>query len=333
MCLQVSIISSPDYFDQHGQEWLEFSRVAETYSPFMHPLYQKAWWQYEGQGELQIIEARDENRLIGLFPLHSFTHEGKVILRFVGAVEVSDYLDVLIDPSYATGVYQAFIEQLQHMTWDEVRLEGLHHQSPTLTEFADKVREHWQVEQKQQDVCPVIALPETFDAYLESLDGSQRKHFRRLRRSIGAEDEIEYQCFTKREEIESRLPTFIELHKASSTDKNQFWTADREVFFIEAMTALAEAGLVKLFFLTVNTDPAATLILFDFKSEWLGYNSGFNAYQYGHMGVSNAIFLYAIEEAIKAKKSNFDFMRGSEPYKFQFGAKAQPLYKLIISRE
>lgn len=212
------------------------------------PPIKKIWWHYEGAGELKILEVREDEQLIGLLPLFQTEIAGKQVLRIIGAVDLSDYLGAVVKDSDQKRVYEAFVDQLKKMSWDELRLESLHHQSAMLSQFTSLLPTEWHAEKVQQDVCPVIALPKTFDEYLESLDAKQRKHFRRLRRDMGIEDEITYQCETSPDAVKKMMPKFIELHKLSSREKESFWTPNREALLTEAMTALAQDGLVRLNF-------------------------------------------------------------------------------------
>jgi len=95
---------------------------------------------------------------------------------------------------------------------------------------------------------------------------------------------------------------------------------------------LAEKKWLKLYFLDVDGQPGASMILFDYHQQILAYNSGFDAYRYGHLGVGNAIILHSIKHAIELGKIRYDFMRGEEPYKFAFGAKAEPLFDMTLTR-
>lgn len=77
--------------------------------------------------------------------------------------------------------------------------------------------------------------------------------------------------------------------------------------------------------------PAASLFVFDYQNQYLLYNSGYDAYRFGHLGVGNALILHTIREAIEAGKSRYDFMRGDESYKFLFGAKPEPVMDIVLT--
>ncbi|MDQ3008673.1 MAG: GNAT family N-acetyltransferase, partial [bacterium] len=217
--------------------------------------------------------------------------------------------------------------------WDVLLLESLQHNSSTydtLSKITDN--SSWQVRASQQDVSPVITLPATWEEYFTTVSTTQQKHFTRLLKTIGAEDEITYRTITESDEISAAMESFIQLHKASGTEKAEFWTPHREAFFIELANDLAPEKLLKIVFLDVNEDPAASLLIFEWNNQFLLYNSGFNAYRYGYLGVGNAIILHTIREAISLKRDRYDFMRGDESYKFLFGSVAEPVINLTVTK-
>jgi CelD/BcsL family acetyltransferase involved in cellulose biosynthesis len=319
-------------FNQSLQaEWLSLWQRSLTQPFFLHPEFQRLWWLHEGRGELLIITVNnDDGGLVGLLPLFKDSDH----LRITGATDLSDYLDILVDPTNQDLIYREILLGLSKIgNWKELRLENISQSSPTFTQLPVAARSiGWQLEQAQQNLCPVISLPPTQDEYFNLLKPDQQKKFKKLLKSIGEEDDITYRLIDKTEEMETAVTSFITLHKASSSDKAKFWTPQREAFFVEMATRLSQEGLVKLYFLDVNQDPAAALFIFDYQNQFLAYNSGFNAYRYGYMGVNNALTLHTIQDAIKLGRTRYDFMRGDESYKYQFGAQAEPVFGLVVQK-
>lgn len=312
-------------------QWQTLFRQLNCTAFFMHPAYQEAWWQNEGKGELHLLTLENEaGELAGILPLYK---DADGLVRIVGAVDLSDYLDVLVLPEYQSRFYVEILSYFSSQGWKSIKLESIHHASPTLTEFSQQAKKTgWVVSQTEQDVCPVVTLPTSWEEYLQQLEPKTSKNFTRLLNEIGEEDEITYRLVTDPEKMAEATATFIQLHKKSSEEKKQFWTSGREKLFVTTAVELAKENLVKLYFLDVNGDPAATLFIFDYQDQFLLYNSGFDAYQYGYLGVGNAIILHTLKEAIALGKKRYDFMRGSEPYKFLFGAKSEPLFDLHLTQ-
>jgi CelD/BcsL family acetyltransferase involved in cellulose biosynthesis len=103
-------------------------------------------------------------------------------------------------------------------------------------------------------------------------------------------------------------------------------------FFKAVVVELARAGWLKLFFIEINGIKAATLLCFDYNNEFLVYNSGYDPEQFADLSPGNVLVSYSIQEAIRLGRRRYDFLRGDEVYKFRFGAEAEPVYDLYVTR-
>jgi CelD/BcsL family acetyltransferase involved in cellulose biosynthesis len=300
--------------------------------------YQRAWWQHLGRGELVLIAIRaDDNRLVGLAPLFCTLNEkGQRQLNFVGCVDVSDYLDLLVDKAYLPLVQQALLDYLEHspeIGWDVLSLCSLPHNSLTHTHLAEAARDRgWQVTVQEQDVCPVITLPESWETYLAGINKKQRHEIRRKMRKLETETEARWYVVDSAPQLAAAMSDFIDLHRKSARDKKDFWDEDLTQFFYTLAEELAETGYLKLFFLELNQVKAAALLCFDYDNQFLLYNSGYDPDLFAHLSPGNVLVSYTIEEAMRLGRTRYDFLRGDEIYKFRFGAEAEPVYDLEISK-
>jgi CelD/BcsL family acetyltransferase involved in cellulose biosynthesis len=91
----------------------------------------------------------------------------------------------------------------------------------------------------------------------------------------------------------------------------------------EAAPALLARGLLRLHVLWVGERAAGALLGFADRAWAAAYLSGFDpAFRLGSPGA--VLFLRAIEEAIAGGARTFDFLRGREPYKYDWGATDRP---------
>jgi CelD/BcsL family acetyltransferase involved in cellulose biosynthesis len=301
----------------------------------MRYIYQRTWWQYLGNDDLVLIAIHtDGGRLVGLAPLYGGVNRaGQRELSFVGCVDVSDYLDLLVDRDYIEPVYQALLDGLGSVAWDKLYLCSLPHNSITHDRLADAVREYgWKAEVSQQDVCPVITLPGDWQDYLAGLDKKQRHEIRRKTRKIEAEAQTRWYVVDSVDGLDEAVEAFIELHQKSTRDKEDFWTDGLIQFFTALAVELAKVGWLKLYFIEVNGVRAAAMLCFDYNNEFLLYNSGFDPEQFAHLSPGNVLTAYTIQDAIRLGRSRSDFLRGDEIYKFRFGAVAEPVCDLEVYR-
>lgn len=319
--------------------WQIWEELAEkTGQLFLARPYVEAWVKHilpeeHPSASLSIFQISEGEQIVGFLPFFQAPDHSTRIFKLLGTTEVTDYVDVLALPGHYPLVAEALVQLLDDPVHDtQLDLQCLL-PSAALLEIAKLLPPEIQTEQVTQTVNPCITLPASWDEYLSLVPHTHLKHYRHLLTKIGEEDDISYRCLTTATEISPEIETFITLHKQSGSEKAAFWTPGREAFFHEMSEEIAKLGKVKLYFLDVNNDPAAALLVFDHWNEFQLYNSGFNAYRYGYLGVGNALILHTIQEAIAQGKKGYNFLRGDEAYKFTFGAVASPVYALNITRK
>lgn len=332
MLLQTSIHTDASIFEELQQEWLDLLNRSITNFVFQTPQFLSAWWKTLGEGELQIITLRDEEgTLVGLAPLYLHKNsENKNELCFVGCVNVSDYLDMLIDQKYQLEGYAKLEEVLtaELNDWQAMYLCSLPEDSPT-REWLKKI--FVSAKEIQQDVSPQIVLPQSWELYLARIDRKQRHEVKRKMRRVEEVDH-QYEVITEEADAKAALPEFIELHKKSSAEKRDFWDESHLQFFAEFIPAAAKAGWLKLYFLKIENVRTAAMLVFDYNDQYLLYNSGFDQAAFKHLSTGNVLTAYTIQKAIEEKKTVYDFLRGNEEYKFRFGAVAKPVYDIVIKK-
>ncbi|MCB0190738.1 MAG: GNAT family N-acetyltransferase [Anaerolineae bacterium] len=335
--MQTTIYTDASGFETLAREWDDLLERAVNAPFFMRYSYQSVWWRCLGNDDLVLIAIRsDEGRLVGLAPLFGeTTGEGQRQLTFVGCVDVSDYLDLLVDADHIEAVHSALLDCLADasVAWDKLYLCSLPHNSITATQLAETARRRgWTTEVRQQDVCPVITLPQDWDTYLAGIDKKQRHEIRRKIRKIEREAESHWYVVDSTEGLEEAMETFIALHQKSTKDKEDFWSEPMINFFKALCQVLAEYGWLKLYFIEVDGIKAATMLCFDYNNEFLLYNSGYDPEQFANLSPGNVLTSYTIQHAIELGRDRYDFLRGDETYKFRFGAEAEPVYDLEILR-
>ena len=108
-------------------------------------------------------------------------------------------------------------------------------------------------------------------------------------------------------------------------------TAERERFFVDAAVELASRGQLKLSFLALDGVQVASCMSFDYGDSYLLYNSGYDP-AFSHLSVGILNKALSIKEAIGAGKHFFDFLRGTERYKYNLGAEDRAVYRLTVRR-
>lgn len=321
-------------FEALAKDWDALAmQSALRESIFLTLGWQRAWWRHLGRGELWLLAAHAEDgALRGIVPLSLY--EGRLAL--LGCIEVGDYLDMIGAPQHAEAVWGAALDFLcgpSAPSWEVLYLCSIHDASPTRAVLLRLAQARGlRLEVQEQDACPVVPLPATWEEYLARLDGKQRHEIRRRLRQANANPDIGWTIADPSQNLMAEVEDFIALMRASHPDKDAFMTDAMQAFFREVAHEAAARGALQLAFLTVRGQKAATLFNFDWQNRVLVYNSGFDPRRFPDLGAGFLLTVYTIQHAIAQGREAYDFMRGREAYKYRFGGQDVSVWDYWIRR-
>ncbi|MBM3128964.1 MAG: GNAT family N-acetyltransferase [Chloroflexi bacterium] len=325
-------------FDALEPEWNALLARSASDTIFSTNEWQRTWWRHWGTGDLRVITLReDDGPLLGIAPLFAETEsDGARVLTLVGCVDVSDYLDLIVARGAEERVYAALLDTLARAdfpAWECLRLCTLPAASPANAQLKSLAKARgWRVQHHLHDVAPWIDLPETWDAYLETLDKKQRHEVRRKLRRV-EEAQARWYTIDAADALAQAVADFIELHKQSRPDKNVFMDARMREFFGAMARVLFARGWLQLSFLEIAGARAAAIMNFVYRNDIMVYNSGYDPVQYGAYSPGIVLFARSIQDAVAAQRRRYDFLRGNEEYKYRFGARDAQVMELQISRQ
>jgi CelD/BcsL family acetyltransferase involved in cellulose biosynthesis len=319
----------PGCVDLDEKRWNGLLDRSKLPSVFMTWQWQTEWARaFAADRPVQLLSVTDEDgSLTALLPLYE-AEPG--VLRLLGGVDVSDYLDVIVAAGREEDAWHALLKHnaARPVQWD---LHAIRAASPTLALAPALAPGHGlravaTVEQR----CPVLALPRTWDEYLARLSGKDRHELRRKLRKLERElPDVTVRSHHAPDGWGDALGAFLRLHRLSKVGKARFMDERMERFFRDATHALAAAGWARLWFLESKGAPVATFLCVEYGGAVGLYNSGFDP---AHAGLAPGIVLLAhvIRDAIERGFPTFDFLRGEEPYKRAFGPVSEELFNLRI---
>ena len=325
-------VESLDRFDLLDEgTWNSLLARAAAPVLFLTWQWQEHWWRAFGDGRpLRLLRVSDSSgQLMGLLPLYA---ESGGTLRIVGGVDVSDYLDLLAPVG---GEEEAWAALLQHRSaetgvWD---LHCLRASSPTVSCLPSLAPQYGlRTRVSREERCPVLALPATWDGYLGGLTGKDRHELRRKMRRLERElPGAAVRSHASAPGLDEAMRAFLDLHRKSKPGKARFMDARMEEFFRGVAGALAREGWLRLWFLEHEGHPLAAYLTYEYGGSVGLYNSGFDP---AHAVLSPGIVLlsHLIRDAIERGFGRFDFLRGEEPYKYAFGATAEDLFNIEVTR-
>lgn len=296
-------------------------------TPFQRPEWLLPWVRHFGPAEpwiltVHAVDGADE-RLVGLVPLFRYEREQdgtwKRVLALLGA-GLSDHLDVLIEPGWERPALDAVLDELARRgtDWDRCELDEQQLASPLL---GDALPPGWSAESAHQSACPVLALPQRLDELDQHVPESHLRRFRQYRRRAQREGVLRLE----RADAHSRnrlLDGLLQLHARRWHELGEHGVLARpgmREFHGEVTAGFAARAALGLYGLWLEDRLIACLYGLVEARTLCFYLSGFDP-DAAHLSPGTLIVGMVIEDAIAHGMARFDFLRGSEPYKYWWGA-------------
>ena len=310
--------------------WDGLVAASRLRSPFLSWAWQSEWartFAADRRLEIRCVEDGAGN-LIAILPLYESAPGS---LQLIGGADVSDYLDLI---SLQGREEEAWMALLQSRTAERVEweLHAVPESSPTVAGLPPLAAAcGLAVSATVEERCPVLALPPSWEFYLARLSGKHRHELqRKMRRLERDAPDAHVSSVSAPADIEARLADFLALHRSSRVGKARFMDDRMERFFRRALRAFAERGTARLWFLDTASGPIATFVTIEWDGTVGLYNSGF-APERAALSPGVVLLAQVIRDAIARGREKFDFLRGEERYKFEFGPVPEPVYAVTIA--
>ncbi len=324
--LIVHPISMTDYealWQQH-KEHLNWNCI------FMLPFWLKTVCRHVGApGKPTLLSVHQGSDLIGVAPLALSRRRAS----FLGDPSVCDYQDIVAAPGQAVAVMQSVQDYLADRGIMEIDLQTLRPDAAALKALdALTPRQGWQLHRLSEDVTYETKLPADWEAFLLQLNGKQRHEVRRKIRRLESQSVFSF-CMTPNDgDMAKAADRFIQLFQMNRTDKADFMNPAMSGYFKALIQTLAEHDMLRLYFLDIGGQPAATVLCFDYQNVRYLYNSGYNA-QYQKLSVGILSKVFSIQKGIDAGCRGYDFLKGAEVYKERTGGRQVGLFRYRLTRQ
>jgi CelD/BcsL family acetyltransferase involved in cellulose biosynthesis len=320
-----------DDLDDLLPEWTELFGQDDRATPFQSPVWSRAWARhFAGAARPWIVTVRDGGRLVGLLPLWRERVCGLRLLRVSG--EPADYCDILALPAVRDEVEVTAARHLlsRRDQWDALILGQLLPGSG-MPRAIDRAR--LRASHRSGTTCPCIRLPGSFDAYLATLPSSRRTNIRRRLRNL---DGGEFQLRVPPVEA---LPDVIDgwqglrMRQWDAVGKRltalQTTRSFRDLL-VEVTTELMPAGLALVWEFVRGDEVIGSFINFCDSRAFYQYIGAF-APEFRGLAIGKVATAEGIRWSIATGRSYYDFTRGSEPYKYWYGAVNRISQTLVCS--
>jgi len=339
MDVKTELYTESSVFDILKEDWRELIDKSSANELFLTCQWQSTWWSHFGKDKaLRLVTFRQgKGDLLGLasFSVES-SPDGRRVMRFLGGTDVADYLDIIAKSGYEEDICKNTVDfwKSTEDEWDFIDLHCLKESSITLNILKQLLNENgYYAEVSVEDVCPRVSLPPSWGEYLESLNKKDRHELRRKIRKIErvSQSGNGYSIEDSNSVMEG-IEQFLLLHRRSGVQKERFMNKGMGVFFQDIANILSPENWLKLSFLHMDRTCMASSMCFDYQNKVYLYNSGYDP-EYSYLSPGIVLVAHLIREAIESGRSEFDFLRGKEPYKYHLGAKDSSIYRMIIRKD
>jgi CelD/BcsL family acetyltransferase involved in cellulose biosynthesis len=250
------------------------------------------------------------------------------VVRFQSS-EVSDYADVLLRPGYEEIALRAVLRFASNaFSGLRLDLDGLEEASallslPTPRGFCSRV--------EVSARAPVLELARAAPDAASVVPAGFWRRVVHTRRQAARQHAVATRISTP-ETLAEDLETLFRLHAARWTAKDQSGVLahrDTQLFHRETAPPLLARGRLWLTVLTFDRRPVAALYVLRGHGRLLYYLGGFEPeaarWSPGRLAIADLI-----ERGIATSAREIDFLRGDEPYKFEWGATSRVVHRRRI---
>jgi CelD/BcsL family acetyltransferase involved in cellulose biosynthesis len=297
-------------------QWLDLWRRIPGATPFQSPAWLLAWYESFRPGPLRCVVVHRSQRLVALAPFYLEIGAHRRLLPL--GISLSDYLDVLVDPECEGGVGPLLLAHLLASGCeDTLCCEELHPNASALRLWSVS---KWCTALQRQSACPVLALDRL------SLRGQVPKGI--LRRLQLARNRVRRRqaCVVAAASAQtagSLLQELFRLHTARWMSRDQSGVLANHLvrrFHETALPALVGCGLPRLYGLCIGSRIIGAYYGMQYRDRAYAYLTGFDP-AFAYEGPGTVLMGHAIEQAAAQGVREFHFLRGREPYKYEWGAR------------
>jgi CelD/BcsL family acetyltransferase involved in cellulose biosynthesis len=316
-------------------EWRELLARDPDRHIFATPEWNRVWWDEFGVGkDLFLLTMTSGAEVRAIVPLYRKPEGGRKILRFMGGIDLTDYLGPICSADDRDQVAATLVRWLSDtdIEWDEFDA----HNMPVPFGFAEFLVDHidrhgYGFALDQEETAALLLLPDDWEAYLAGLRGKERHELKRKRRRLEREHPDAAVRRSSPETIDTDLKIFVEMHRGAEGMKGHFMRPEIATFFERMANVFMPLGWLRLDFLEIAEHAVASTFGFEVDRVFYLYNSAFEP-ETQRLSPGLVLVSELVKNAMEKDLRVFDFLRGPERYKYQLGAEPVPLNNVRVMR-
>ncbi len=351
--LRVELLRDLEGLEALREAWDLLLAASECNEPMLSSIWLINWWRVYGSSdgrELCSLAWYRGQELVGLAPLckRRCVEAGVGLQRveLLGSGEdeadetCSEYIGIIAARGQEQSVSESFGQVLRADAgllgeWDELVLTALSSEvvmTPLLARALGKAAEYEVI-----GGAPFVHLPSTWDEYLAGMPSSRRYMIKRSLKEWEkwSGSKAKLRRVTSSDELDGAFDMLAELHAQRWQEVDHhgaFASPLFSRFHRETMRELLSAGALWLAWLEVDGQAVAAIYNIVWNNQVRFYQSGRKVDVPEKVRAGIVIHACAIQEAIAAGYSHYDFLAGTTRYKMQLSNNVRPLVELRLRR-
>ncbi|HEY0454829.1 MAG TPA: GNAT family N-acetyltransferase [Verrucomicrobiae bacterium] len=312
--------------------WELLWRSCPLATPFQSPAWLLPWWRHFGSGALRVLALTSEEQLVGLAPFYLYQQSPAAPrqLLLLGSGN-SDYLDILVLPGYEKACLELVSRWIEKLDgeFDACEMLSLSGEAvamriPTPLGLAETFNEI--------EPCPILHLPTTqgpAEAFFKNECFASLEYYRRRAARMG---EIKFGAAADEEQMEAYLIRLAEFeqHRWDARGVQSVMAPERvRAFHLDVTRQLLHCGMLRLYAMQLDSRIMAVLYGFSDARKFYYYLGSFDP-EFHRLSPGKLVLAHAIHAAVSERLSSFDFLRGAEAYKYEWGARDTPGFRRVL---
>jgi CelD/BcsL family acetyltransferase involved in cellulose biosynthesis len=329
----ITAISDLEELRTYDSEWRKLAERCGNV--FLTPEWFRCWFDHYGAKSAPFVPILrgTAGKVRGLFPLALARSGHPRVCRIPGA-DLGDHFHPLSDPGEESEVGAAVGEALASAPepWSILALHHVDLQRGWLPALAAGTGLRLRARERNPDTMPRIDLSvhENWDAYLAALSSKLRYQIRKSTRRLADRHSVQVRRTETAEEVRSDMSTFFDLH-ARRYPTSALGDEQARAFHLSFAAAALERGWLRLWSLAIDDVPAATFYGWRVGPRYLVYNQGFDPH-WAKSSPGLVLLSAVLQSAFEEGASEFDFLRGDEPYKYRFADDERTISDVTLAR-
>jgi hypothetical protein len=298
------------------------------------------WWEHFGKAyDLFIMFVYEESSLKGILPLAAqrmVLRNGYMtgsVLSYCGARELyPDHLDIICSEEDANFSLTAILYFLKTHTheWDLMYIPYVSEESKLLSFFGEG-NLAFTSNIKNISVAPYVNISGCFEDYIKSLKKKHKENLRNRIKKLYSEHIIKYESCDP-SQYSDGLNTLFDLHKRRASKKKIKSSLDNSKimeFHHVLLDRISRNGWVSISFLKKEDQVIAASYNYNFGKTVFSYQKGIDP-SWEKVGPGSVLLYELIKDAFSRNDKEYNFLQGSEDYKYQWTNEARQLFQLTV---